>query len=133
LTYSQNLVYDSNFHCAWKLKTDLKSLSEAYGLLALMNTQYGNFYFRSNCLKRFVALGCSYKISDNAHHATEVQYDFLDKKAAGINGLPLFWRFGAQYSVANGMKGSYHLAMGQKAMLNQMWEIPLSKQTKLTM
>jgi len=126
------LVYDKNFHCAWKLKTDFKSLTEAYGLLALMNTSAGHFYFRSNCLKRFVGLGCAYSINENAHHATELQYDFLDSKAKGIYGLPLFWRFGGVYHTQNKMKATYQFAVGDKVIMNQKWELPISKSTKLT-
>ena len=62
LTYGQNLVYEKDYHCAWKLTTDFSKLTSAYGLLALMNTSKGNFYFRSNCLNNFVGLGCSYTI-----------------------------------------------------------------------
>lgn len=118
-------------HCAWKLKTDLSKLTEAYGLLALMNTSAGHFYFRSNCLSRFVGLGCAYTINENAHHATEVQWDFSKSPKAGIMGYPLFWRFGGVYHTENGAKGTVQLNVGEKALLTQKWEFQINKQTKL--
>lgn len=132
ITYGQNLVYDGNFHCAWKLHHDLKALTEAYGLLALKNTPYGHFYFRSNCLNRFVGLGCAYKVGEHGHHATEIQYDFKDAKAAGMFDMPLFWRFGGVYNTQNGMKGSLSAYFGKKWMVQQKWEVPFSKSTKVT-
>lgn len=105
-------MYEKNIHCAWKIKHDLSKLTEAYGLLAMMNTSLGHFYFRSNCLNRFVGLGCAYTINKNAHHATEVQWDFGKTPAKGLFGQPLFWRFGGVYHLENGAKGTVHVKAG---------------------
>jgi len=71
------------------------SLAACYGVLAAFGTEYGNFYFRSNCLNRFVGLGWF-----NKNYATEVQYDFLSK-TTGINGQPLFARFGTDHKLSD--------------------------------
>ena len=117
-TYSQNLNYEKDFHCAWKLVADVngKKLSDAFGVLAWNNTGYGNYYFRSNCLNRIVALGCSYSINDTMHHATEVQYDFLNKNK-GIAGYPLFWKFGGMYNFSGGVNWHLNLHAGQNLIM----------------
>jgi hypothetical protein len=57
LTHSQNFNMD-DFHVAYKCVGDLgtKSLSEAYGILAVKNS-LGDFWFRSNCLSKVLGLG----------------------------------------------------------------------------
>lgn len=104
-TYSQNLQYEKDFHCAWKTVVDVnnKSLKECYGLLAWNNSGHGNFYFRSNCMKNLVGLGWSHNLKELGTHTTEAQWDFKDKKAA-LFGLPLTWRHGAFYKLGNNMK-----------------------------
>lgn len=59
LTYSQNLVYENDFHIAWKTSYDLKksALADCYGWLAWRQNASSWWWFRSNCLNRFVGLG----------------------------------------------------------------------------
>ena len=107
-----------------------QKLSEAYGILALKNDK-GDFYMRSNCLNRLVGLGCFYAVGARAHHAAELQYDFFGKNK-GINGLPLFFRWGGHYHLQNGAKLSSQLFCGSKWMVTHKLEVPLGKQTKVT-
>jgi len=69
---SSNWNYEKDYHCAWKLVLDDKfKLTEAYGALLFNNTGNGNWYFRSNCLKKIMALGCNYTVKDGLAHSTE--------------------------------------------------------------
>lgn len=64
INYSQNLAYN-NYRMGWKTDIDInnKKFANCYGVLAALNLDYGNFYFRSNCLNRFVGLGWFNKTS----------------------------------------------------------------------
>ena len=73
-----------------------KKLSDAFGILAWNNSGHGNWYFRSNCLNRFVGLGFHDKLNDTTSIGTELQYDFFGKNK-GIMGNPFFWRLGGCY------------------------------------
>jgi hypothetical protein len=90
------LQYDNNFHAAWTLDYDItaKKLNSTHGVFLWQNTEYGDFYFRSNCLNRFVGLGRQWSQGGNKASA-EVQYDFKNKNV-GVAGLPLFFRFGQE-------------------------------------
>lgn len=116
-----------DYHCAWKAVTDFKGLSEAYGVLAVKN-KTGDFYLRSNCLNRFVGIGCHVSPKDSFHHANEIQYDFFGKNK-GIYGYPVFWRFGGSYHFPNNSKLTSQLAVGANEgckMTNKL-EVPVSK------
>jgi len=93
---SSNWNYEKDYHCAWKMAVDDKlKLTEAYGALLFNNTGHGNWYFRSNCLQKIMAIGCNYDVNDKCAHSTEFQYD-INKTKTGLFGMPLFWRFGGK-------------------------------------
>lgn len=58
-TYSQNVVYEKDVNVAWKTQFDLKksSMSACYGWIAWRQDAANWWWFRSNCLNRFVGLG----------------------------------------------------------------------------
>jgi len=99
LVWAQNLVFQ-NYHCAFKTDVNLvnKSFNNCYGVLAAMNTEYGNWYFRSNCLQRFVGVGWWKKCCGG-----ELQYDFYNKNK-GLFDQPVFLRFGAAWTLSDASK-----------------------------
>ena len=132
LTYSQNLVYEKDFHCAWKTVVDVnaKSLKEAYGILAWNNTGHGDWYFRSNCLSKFVGIGCSYKVNQNGWHSHEMQWDF-NKKKVGLFGQPLWWRYGMAYKWANNYWIRQNYTFGEEWLVDSKMEVPINNNMKM--
>ena len=131
LTLSQNLIYEQ-YHAAWRTLLDVngKKMTDAYGILALKNSS-GDFYLRSNCLQRLVSLGWFTKWCDNGFHCYEVQYDFKGANR-GIMDLPLFARFGWHYHLNNGSTLSSQLFAGNKWWWTSKWDLPITKQIKVT-
>lgn len=101
LTYSQNLVYENDFHCAWKTEYDMtkSALANAYGYFAWRQDANTWWWFRSNCLNKFVGLGSTHSVWSNPM-TCELQYD-VNKKKEGLFGQPLFWRWGYKYKLNN--------------------------------
>lgn len=127
LEYAQNLQIEKDYHLGWKLVGDLgqQKLKSAYGLLGANLGNHGFWYFRSNCLTRLCAVGCHYSaFGGKGHHSTEVQYD-LTQKEAGLRGLPLWWRFGADYTFGNGIKTNYQLDFGQALLWRMRTDLPM--------
>jgi len=55
----ENLVYEKDFNIASRTVVSVgdKKISEAQGLLAWKNQEWGQVWFRSNCLANFMGLG----------------------------------------------------------------------------
>lgn len=60
-----------------------------------------------------------------------MQYDFA-KKNVGIQGHPLFWRFGGSYQLANKSHIHCQLNVGDKWLMTEKFELPLNESTKVT-
>ena len=101
------------FKVGWKCQADLtkKSLASAYGVLNWSDKDLGNFWFRSNCLNRFVGLGYSRKCGANDAMAAELQYDFQSSKE-GLFGKPLFLRYAHHHNWQNGLATTAQLNFG---------------------
>ena len=105
-------------------------MTDCFGILAFKNSS-GDFYLRSNCLQRLVSLGWCTKLTDNAHHCYELQYDFKGANR-GIMDLPLFFRWGGQYNLNNGSTVSSQIFAGSKWWWTSKWDLPITKQIKVT-
>jgi len=94
------------YHAAWKVVGSAKdkSLTEAYGILAAKTADY-DLWFRSLCLSRTVGLGVAWNAGEGKKMAAELSYDFYGKQK-GINGLPLFARWGLQWKMKDGVNFS---------------------------
>lgn len=95
--FTQNFFYENKCHFGFRCDYDFsaKKLDAAYGALSYVHKDFGTWYFRSNCLNRFVGLGVHKHCGDKRYHVAEVQYDFSEKPAVnGLFGKPLFLRIG---------------------------------------
>ena len=122
-------------HVAYKVVYDVKAqkMTEAYGILCYWAQDVGRFWLRSNCLNRFVGLGCSYNVcGDYGFHATEVQYDFSGSKRAGLFGMPLFCRWAGKYNLSNDTKATIRFQVGDTWWMQTKWECPITKNLKVT-
>lgn len=117
LSYSTNAAFQ-NYRAAWRMNYSVsgKKLSDAYGYLALLNHSSGNYYFRSNCLNRFIGFGWF-----DGQRSAEVQYD-VDRKAKGIRGQPVFIRYGRDYKAADGSKFNYKFNIGSASYMTMKWD-----------
>jgi len=134
VTYSQNLVYENNFHCAWKLVGGAKEkkLTEAYGLLAWNTSEMGDLYFRSNCLKNIVALGWGHKCTPDLTSNVELQWD-MKKANVGLMGHPFFFRAGFAMNLnSNKTKLTSMLNFGDKWWVTEKYEMAMTDNIKLT-
>ena len=122
-----------DFHVAYKCVGDLgtKSLSEAYGILAVKNN-LGDFWFRSNCLSNIVGLGTTQKLTDSAKLSAELQYDVKDGKVKGVRGLPLFLRAGLSMNLANKSKLSLNFFFKDSLYLTAKQVFPVNANTVVT-
>lgn len=106
ITWSQNMVYEKEFHAAWNIKMDqAMAMKSAYGWLGMTGAN-GNYYLRANLLDQFFGLGTWFKHGDHKH-SLEVQYDVKNKKP-GMFGQPLYMRYGGIFKIG---KVEYHNQM----------------------
>lgn len=112
---TQNFNYEKNVNVGFRCDLNLqkKQLDAAYGHLAYTHADYGTWYFRSNCLSRFVGLGVHKKGGDTRFHVAEVQYDFSKDKKQGLFGQPLFLRFAGDYKLSDGTTWNWRANWGQ--------------------
>jgi len=111
---------------------DLKNYNEAYVAFGAKNST-GDFYLRADCLKRFLGLGCSVSPNDKFNHSFELQYDAGAKPAAGIYGMPLFFRFGGLYHLNKKIKLTAQLNAGKGLIMTNKFEVPVGKKIKATL
>jgi hypothetical protein len=133
-TFTSNWNYEKDYHCAWKVICDMKNkmkMTEAYGILLFNNTGHGNWYFRSNCLEKVMAVGCNYNINENLAHSTEVQYDF-NKTKTGLFGMPLFYRFGGKWNLKNNCTWNYDIMAGESWTWSEKVEMPVNDNITLS-
>lgn len=102
-THSANFVMDA-YQLGYKFSTDKGGkITSAYHAMS-MATDSANFYFRGDCLTRFMGLGCTFKETAfglEGQHAVELQAD-LKNKAPGLFGQPLFLRYGMTAPIGPG-------------------------------
>jgi hypothetical protein len=65
-------------------------------MLAVKNS-LGDFYFRSNCLKRFMGLGYNMSAQADSHHAAEVGLDW-DTKTPSLRLASIFHLAGGKFT-----------------------------------
>jgi len=55
----ENLIYEKDINIASRTVVNVndKKLAEAQGMLAWKNQEWGQVWFRSNCLKNYMGLG----------------------------------------------------------------------------
>lgn len=91
MKHSLSVQIKDDFHLGYKLEHDLEKMKKCEGVFAMKNEK-GDFFLRSDCLKRQVTLGCHHKVHlDSSHwHSYDVTYDFSEKPAIkGIMGHPV--------------------------------------------
>jgi hypothetical protein len=103
-----------------------KRMTDAFGWLGLMNTAQGNFYFRSNCLNRFIGLGWF-----DGRCCGELQYD-VNRKAVGLGGQPVFIRAGYQDKLSDSSSMNLRFNIGQEAWTSMKWDLNVSPQLKFS-
>lgn len=74
---SLNFQYN-DYHLGYKLEHDLSALKSASGVFALKNAK-GDFFLKSDLLKKHVTLGCNHKHGSGAWHSIEATYDINQK------------------------------------------------------
>ena len=104
-----------------------RSLSAAYGQLLFRCPEYGNFYFRSNCLNRFIGLGWF-----NKNYSTELQWDFF-RRTEGAFELPLFIRFGVDRKLADNSCLNVRLNLAKEWWATAKWDLTLNENIKLSL
>mmetsp|Transcript_27193 Transcript_27193/g.41384 ORF Transcript_27193/g.41384 Transcript_27193/m.41384 type:complete len:135 (+) Transcript_27193:576-980(+) len=105
-------------------------MTEAYGLF-LYRTAQRDYYYRSNCLNQISAVGTNFPVKHSGKHTAEVQWDHTNKNV-GLQGLPLFVRYGAQYTLANKTKLTSHFLFGKAWTNTNKMEVPVNKNLKIT-
>ena len=134
VSFTQNFVYNNDFHVGFRTDADAgeKKLTNCYGHLGWFNTGYGNWYFRSNCLNRIVALGVNHKCSDTKHATSEVQWDFGTSPRAGLFGKPLFWRAGMDFHLKDGTKLNSRFNFGDRLWWTNKFDFQVTPALKFT-
>lgn len=96
LEYTQNLVFDKDYHLATQVHVNKDfAVDSAYAYGAMVGP-HGNYYVRSQLMKWFVGAGTWLKDGSGNHHSVEVQYDAKDN-TEGMFGQPLFLRYGGKF------------------------------------
>lgn len=135
VTYSQNTIFDKNYHLGWKLAYGVGAakLTQADGFFAGMcpNGKYA-MYLRAAYLNRFVGAGFGFPTDSWGKQAVEVQYDFL-KKTKGLMGMPLFLRWGTTMKLNNGWTYGTWVFAKNNFVKNQKIEVPVSDNLKVTL
>ena len=134
LTVSQNAVMDKKYHAAVKAVTSMGAkteLQELYGILAFTDLSFGDLWLRSNVQKKIHSIGVSTSC-DTHHHSAELQYDLGNKNHEGLFGMPLFYRHGSCFHMANKTKIMTQMNIGKQWWLTEKLEVPLDDKVKMT-
>jgi len=87
LSHALNIQAKDDYHIGYDIESDLTKLTKAFGVLAFKHKE-GDFFFKSECLKKHLYLGCNHGHKDCCKHSFELMYDH-SKETEGIWGKPV--------------------------------------------
>lgn len=128
VTYSQNLQIENDYHLAWKVKSDLSAVNEAYATLAMIGAN-GNYYLRANIMSKLYGAGTWMK-NDYGTHNIDVQYDMTEGKKGGLMDMPLFLRYANKQAIGP-VDYRFAVLLGQNYLYKDTIDFKVSEKLKL--
>lgn len=85
-----------------------------------MKNEKGDFFLKSDLLKKHFSLGCNHIHGSGALHSIELLYDHT-KETKGIMGQPLTLGFGGEYTLSSDITLKSKLNVTDEAKLANSW------------
>jgi len=119
IKHSLNVDTGSDVHIGYKLTHDFNKIAKCFGVLFYRNAKAGDFFLKSECIKRHLIFG-HVKKNECCSHTSEVHYD-LNKEQDGLLGQHLKIRVASEGKISDSIHIKSLLELSKEHKLSFSW------------